>query len=66
MIIDTDNYISLKEKAKMWGICHSRMYHFLHEDKLPGAVNIGNKWFVPKDLEKPYCDGKYVPKKYRR
>lgn len=64
MIIETDDYISLPEKAKTWGLSKARIYHFLYQERLKGAIKIGGIWFVPKNLEKP-VDERYIPRKDR-
>ena len=59
-------YLSITETSKKWGIGSRRIQTLCSEDRIPGAVRIGNYWAIPADAEKPKDErirsGKYVKK----
>ncbi|MEF9989172.1 MAG: DNA-binding protein [Christensenellaceae bacterium] len=67
-----ENYISVAEASKKWGISARRVYTLCSEGRISGATHFVRVWAIPKDAEKPadarIKDGKYIgfSKKYRK
>jgi len=57
-------YLSATEYAELHGVSSSRVRRLLREDRIEGAVRIGNQWCIPEDApfpaDKRYKTGKYV------
>jgi len=47
------SFISAKEAAEKWNISQRRVAVLCSEQKIPGAMIVGNKWIIPSDAEKP-------------
>lgn len=47
------DYVSIKQIAEKWGISKRRVQLLCAEERIPGAVRIGNYWAIPADAEKP-------------
>lgn len=47
------NYLTTKDLVKMWGVGKEWIFKYLQEDRIKGAKKIGNRWFFPKDVQKP-------------
>lgn len=47
------SYISAKEAAMKWGISQRRVATLCAEERIEGAVMVGNMWIIPADAEKP-------------
>lgn len=57
-------YLSVPQTAERWGISARRIQILCNEDRIPGAVKIGNRWAIPDDELKPadarIKSGKYI------
>ena len=60
-------YLSVPQTAERWGISARRIQILCSEDRIPGAVKIGNRWAIPDDEPKPadarIKSGKYIKQK---
>lgn len=45
-------YLSIKEGSEKWEISKRRIQTLCSQDRILGAVRIGNYWAIPKDMEK--------------
>ena len=43
------SYLSILETAKKWGISKRRVQVLCSENRIPGAIRIGNYWAIPED-----------------
>ena len=61
------NYLSILETSEKWGISKRRIQILCAQDRIPGAVRIGNYWAIPEDAEKPkdarIKSGRYIKQK---
>lgn len=48
-----ENYISIKDAAKIWQISERRVRALCMNGQIEGAVKIGKQWCVPKASQKP-------------
>lgn len=60
-----DNEVSsVPQTAERWGISSRRIQVLCGENRIPGAVKIGNRWAIPDDEPKPadarIKSGKYI------
>lgn len=59
-------YLSVPQTAERWGISPRRIQVLCSEDRISGAVRIGNRWAIPADAPKPadarIRSGKYIKK----
>ena len=46
-------YLSVPQTAERWGISSRRIQVLCGENRIPGAVKIGNRWAIPDDEPKP-------------
>lgn len=46
-------YLSVKQTAEKWGITTRRLQILCSQDRIKGAIRIGNYWAIPSDAEKP-------------
>ena len=46
-------YISAKEAAEKWNISQRRVSILASENRIEGAMIVGNMWIIPADAEKP-------------
>lgn len=57
-------YLSVPQTAERWGISSRRIQVLCGENRIPGAVKIGNRWAIPDDEPKPadarIKSGKYI------
>lgn len=57
-------YLSVPQTAERWGITPRRIQILCNEERIPGAVKIGNRWAIPDDEPKPadarIKSGKYI------
>ena len=57
-------YLSVTQTAERWGISTRRIQILCNEERIPGAVRIGNSWAIPDDAPKPadarIKSGKYI------
>ena len=60
-------FLSTTQVAEKWGISSRRIQKLCSEDRIPGAIRIGNYWAVPAEAEKPRDEriksGRYIKKK---
>ncbi len=47
------SYISAKEAAEKWGISQRRVAILCSENRINGAMMVGNMWIIPASAEKP-------------
>ena len=52
-MIFLENYLTLKEMATLWGISTRRVQILCKENRVEGAIFMGNMWFIPKSTMKP-------------
>lgn len=61
------NYLSILETSAKWGISKRRIQILCAQERIPGAVRIGNYWAIPEDAEKPkdarIKSGRYIKQK---
>ena len=59
-------YLSVTQTAEKWGISTRRIQILCSENRIPGAVKIGNQWAIPDGEPKPsdarIKSGKYIKK----
>ena len=57
-------YLSIKETSEKWGISSRRIQKLCAENRISGAIRIGNYWAIPNDADKPkdarIKSGKYM------
>lgn len=46
-------YLSVKQIAEKWRISTRRLQILCSQDRIDGAVRVGNYWAIPSDAEKP-------------
>lgn len=46
-------YLSVKQTAEKWGITPRRLQILCSQDRVEGAMRIGNYWAIPADAVKP-------------
>lgn len=47
------DFMSAKEIAEKWNISQRRVAMLCSENRIPGAMMVGNMWIIPADAEKP-------------
>lgn len=47
------SYISAKEAAEKWNISQRRVSVLCSENRINGAIMVGNMWIIPANAEKP-------------
>lgn len=47
------SYMSAKEAAEKWNISQRRVSVLCSENRIDGAMMVGNMWIIPSDAEKP-------------
>lgn len=47
------SYISAKEAAEKWNISQRRVAILCSEERIKGAMMVGNMWIIPANAEKP-------------
>ena len=47
------SYISAKDAAKKWNISQRRVATLCSEERIGGAMMVGNMWIIPANAEKP-------------
>lgn len=57
-------FLSTAQASEKWGISSRRIQKLCAENRISGAIRIGNYWAIPNDAEKPkdarIKSGKYV------
>lgn len=51
------DYISLKDAAKKWNIAKRTVQNYCTNNKIQGAIYLGNQWLIPSDSIRP-IDGR--------
>lgn len=51
--LETIKYLSAQEVSEAWGITKRRVQNLCVNERIPGAVRIGNMWAIPYDAKKP-------------
>lgn len=46
-------YISLKQASELWNISERRIRRLIQENRIEGAIKIGNAWNIPEEANKP-------------
>ena len=46
-------YISVKEAAQKWGVSSRRVASLCTQDRIEGAMRVGNMWIIPATVGKP-------------
>ncbi|MCI8588422.1 MAG: SDR family oxidoreductase [Bacilli bacterium] len=46
-------YLSVKQASHIWGISERRIVRLLNEGRIPGAIQNGRYWNIPKNAHKP-------------
>ena len=58
------DFLSTAQAPEKWGISSRRIQKLCAENRISGAIRIGNYWAIPNDAEKPkdarIKSGKYV------
>lgn len=58
------DYLSVRQTAEKWGLSTRRVQILCTQERISGAVRIGNYWAIPADAEKPKDEriksGKYI------
>lgn len=47
------SYMSAKEAAEKWNISQRRVSVLCSENRINGAMMVGNMWIIPSNAEKP-------------
>lgn len=62
-----NDFMTIKETAKKWGIGARRINTLCQEGRIPGAQKFGKSWAIPNNANKPRDEriktGKYVKEK---
>ncbi len=48
-----DEFLTIKETAKIWGVTARRIQYLCREGRIPGAKKIGDIWCIPENTIKP-------------
>ncbi|MBQ7565007.1 MAG: helix-turn-helix domain-containing protein [Lachnospiraceae bacterium] len=59
-----DNYITVKDTAKKWGITPRTVQILCSQGKIEGVAKFGNVWAIPTNAEKP-ADNRVTTGQYR-
>ena len=46
-------YISVKEAAQKWGVFSRRVASLCTQERIEGAMRVGNMWIIPATVGKP-------------
>lgn len=46
-------YITLKQASELWNISERRIRRLIQENRVEGAIKIGNAWNIPEEINKP-------------
>lgn len=62
-----ENYITLSEAARKWGISERRIRTLCSEGRIDGVTRFGRSWAIPENAKKPVDhrikSGKYIKNK---
>lgn len=60
-------YLSIKEVSEKWGISKRRIQTLCNQNRVVGAMRVGNYWAILAEAEKPKDEriksGKYIQKR---
>ena len=60
-------YLSIKEVSEKWGISKRRIQTLCNQNRVVGAMRVGNYWAILAEAEKPKYEriksGKYIQKR---
>ena len=60
-------YLSIKEVSEKWGISKRRIQTLCNQNRVVGAMRVGNYWAILAEAEKPKDEriksGKYIHKR---
>lgn len=59
-----EDYLTIKETAKKWGITPKRVQVLCVSERIEGAVKFGREWAIPINAERP-LDKRVTTGKYR-
>ncbi len=48
------SFMSAKEAAEKWNISQRRVSVLCSENRINGAMMVGNMWIIPSNAEKPF------------
>ena len=51
------DYITVRQASEKWGVTMRQIQRYLKDNRIPGAIQPGHDWLIPKDAEKP-ADGR--------
>lgn len=61
-------YLSTTQASEKWGISSRRIQILCSENRIPGAMRIGNIWAIPSDAKKPkdarIKSGRYIKERF--
>lgn len=61
---DNRELFSILQLAEIWGISTRRIQKLYTDNRIDGAIKIGNYWAIPADAKKPIDEriksGKYI------
>ena len=62
-----ENYITLSEASRIWGISERRIRTLCAEGRIEGVTRFGRSWVIPEGTDKPTDNriksGKYIKNK---
>lgn len=62
-----ENYITLAEASRIWGISERRIRTLCAEGRIEGVTRFGRSWAIPEGTDKPADNriksGKYIKNK---
>lgn len=62
-------YLSIKETSERWGITPRRIQVLCAQERIKGAIRVGNIWAIPETTEKPKDErvksGKYIKREVK-
>lgn len=62
-----ENYITLSEASRIWGISERRIRTLCAEGRIEGVTRFGRSWAIPEGTDKPTDNriksGKYIKNK---
>lgn len=56
------DYMTTKEAAVIWGVSDRRVLQYCNNERIDGAIKMGNTWLIPKKASKP-VDGRFKKSK---
>lgn len=64
-VVFLEDFLTIREMSEIWGISTRRLQILCKQDRVNGAIIVGNMWFIPKDTEKP-IDARVKSGKYKK